>query len=825
MAATASHPGLDRVGEFFSRRGWRAFAFQREAWEHSLAGRSGLITVPTGAGKTYAAYLGPLAELIAEPASPAPARSLRILYITPLRAVSRDIEHALRLPIEELSLPLAVESRTGDTSSAVRARQRRTLPDVLITTPESLSLLLSYPDAPARFRSLRAVIIDEWHELLASKRGTQVELALARLRRFSPAVRTWALSATLGNIGHAAQAAVGAGGAPVIVSGEIERPVEIETLLPRERRELPWAGHMGLRMLPRVLASLDPDRSTLLFTNTRAQAELWHGAILASRPEWEAITALHHGSIDRDERERVEAGLKAGTIRICVATSSLDLGVDFSPVERVYQIGSPKGIARLLQRAGRSGHRPGETCRVTCVPTHALELVEIAAVREAVAHRRIEPRVVQPHPLDVLAQHMVTCALGGGFRADELFEEVRTTMGFADLARADFDWTIELVTRGGATLSAYPEFRKVAFDDTGLAHVPSKRTAALHRLNVGTITGEATVPIRYVGGRSLGSIEEYFVAQLTRGQKFMFAGKILEFVMLHDMVALVRPARGKTNFTPHWSGTKLPISESLGEGVRRTLERALDAERDRSGEGPELGAVAALVRAQASLSHVPAPDEVLVEIMDSREGSHLFVFPFDGRLVHGGIAAITALRLGRLGKATFTLTANDYGFEILAERGYPFGELYSPALFAPEDLAADAEASVNLSELGKRQFREVARVAGLVFQSYPGTPKSARQVSASSSLIYEVFEQFDPGNLLLHQSRREVLERQFERSRLARTMARLRDARHTVTHPDRPTPLAFPLMTDRFGSMLTHESLADRIDKMQRIWEEEAALA
>jgi ATP-dependent Lhr-like helicase len=772
--------------------------------------------------------LGPLADLIdreAGGAAPTPARTLRILYITPLRAVSRDIEHALRLPVEELDLPLAVESRTGDTSSSVRARQRKTLPDILITTPESLSLLLTYADAPHRFRALRAVIIDEWHELLASKRGTQVELALARLRRFAPELRTWALSATLGNIEHAAQAAVGVEAAPVIVSGEIDRPVEIQTVLPRDRRDLPWAGHMGLRMLPRVLESLDPGRSTLLFTNTRAQAELWHGALLASRPEWEPITALHHGSIDRDERERVEAGLKSGSIRLCVATSSLDLGVDFSPVERVYQIGSPKGIARLLQRAGRSGHRPGETCRVTCVPTHAMELVEIAAVRDAVAHRRIEPRTVQPHPLDVLAQHMVSCALGGGFQPDDLFGEVRTTAGFADLTRADFDWTLELVTKGGATLAAYPDFHKVAFDESGFAHVPNKRTAALHRLNVGTITGEATVPIRYIGGRSLGSIEEYFVAQLTRGQKFMFAGKIVEFVMLHDMVALVRPAKGKTNFTPHWSGTKLPISESLGEGVRRTLERALQPDRDRAGEGPELQAVASLVRAQAALSHVPAPDEVLVEMLDSREGSHLFVFPFDGRLVHGGIAAIAALRLGRVQKTTFTLTANDYGFELLAERGYPFAELFSPAIFSTDDLAADAEASINLSELAKRQFREVARVAGLVFQTYPGAPKSARQVSASSSLIFEVFEQFDPGNLLLHQSRREVLERQFERSRLARTMTRLSDSRHVITHPERPTPLAFPLMTDRFGSMLTHESLADRIDKMQRIWEEDGAIA
>lgn len=823
MAATVFQHGLRTLERFFSTRSWTPFPFQREAWEAYLAGRSGLITVPTGAGKTYAAYFGPLAELIdSTPQLGAGSRGLKVLYITPLRAVSRDIEHALRLPVAELALPFSVESRTGDTSSSVRARQRKTLPDVLITTPESLTLLLTYADAPQRFADVRAVIVDEWHELLTSKRGTQVELALARLRRFSPGVRTWALSATIGNLEEAAQAAVGGGEKPVVVSGEMERPVEIETLFSTDRRELPWAGHVGLRMLPRVLDSLDPSRSTLVFVNTRSQAELWHGAILAARPQWEPFTALHHGSIDRDERERVEAGLKEGSLRLVIATSSLDLGVDFSPVERVYQIGSPKGIARLLQRAGRSGHRPGETCRITCVPTHALQLLELAAVRDALARGEIEPRRVQARPLDVLAQHMVSCALGGGFRPDDLFDEVRTTAAYADLSREDFDWTLELVTRGGATLGAYPEFHKVALDESGVARGAPGRVAALHRLNVGTITGTATVPIRYVGGRSLGSIEENFVGFLRPGQKFLFAGRVVEFVRLHDLVAYVRPARGKTSFTPHWMGTRLPISESLAEGVRATLERAGTGRSGPSPDAPELPAVAALVRAQAALSRVPARHDVLAEIFQSREGSHLFVFPFEGRLVHGGLAALVALRLGRIRKTTFTITANDYGFELLADRGYPFAELYDRALFTLENLGADVEASVNMSELAKLQFREVARVAGLVFQSYPGSPKSARQVSASSSLIFEVFEQFDPANLLLHQARREVLERQFERSRLARTMSRLLDSSHVLVHPERPTPLGFPLMADRFGSTLSHETLAERIDRMQAIWDQEA---
>jgi ATP-dependent Lhr-like helicase len=854
-----TQPGIEKFEAFFARRGWAPFPFQREAWDAYLAGRSGLITVPTGAGKTYAAYGGPLAELAATPPSllppagegrgggsmPAPPlssepagaspgarrssknrpRALRVLYITPLRAVSRDIELALKLPVRELGLPIEVESRTGDTSSAVRTRQRTSLPEVLITTPESLSLLLSDADAPGRFGQVRAVIMDEWHELLTSKRGTQVELALARIRGWSPSVRTWALSATIGNIADAARAAVGALDEPVIISGDMARPVEIETLLPSEPRQLPWAGHLGMRMLPRVLESLDPERSTLIFVNTRSQAELWHGALLVTRPEWAPVVALHHGSIDRAERERVEAGLKNGSLRLVVATSSLDLGVDFSPVERVYQIGSPKGIARLLQRAGRSGHRPEEPCRIVCVPTHAMELVEIAAVRDAVARGSIEPRAVQPRPLDVLAQHMVTCALGGGFKPDALFDEVRTTAGYADLTREDFDWTLDLVTRGGSTLAAYPEFHKVTLGPDGVARVESKRIGQLHRLNIGTITSEATVPIRYVGGRSLGSIEENFVAWLRPGQKFMFAGKVVEFVRLHDLIAYVRPGKGKTNFTPHWAGTRLPISESLGRGVREMLERAhADNHRaDHAETSVELGAVARLVRAQAALSAVPASDQVLVEMLASKEGSHLFVFPFDGRLVHAGIASIVALRLGKREPTTFTVTANDYGFELLAESGYPFAGLFGPGLFSTESLAEDAEQSVNLSELAKSQFREVARVSGLVFQSYPGAPKSARQLGASSSLIFDVFEQFDPGNLLLFQARREVLERQFERTRMARTLSRLGTAGLVISRPDRPTPLAFPLIADRFGTTLSHGSLAERIDKMQQLWDREGA--
>jgi ATP-dependent Lhr-like helicase len=519
-SADGGSVGLGLIRAWFAGLGWTPWEFQTRTWEAFGAGRSGLLQVPTGAGKTYAAVLGPLAGLINEASRDGKIRrveGLRLLYITPLRAVARDIELALKRPVEELGLPFTVQSRTGDTTQSVRRKQNERLPNVLITTPESLTLLLTRENAAESLGGCRAVIVDEWHELLSSKRGTQTELALARLRGLASGVRTWALSATLENLEEAARAAAGVGVEPEIIRGSVERPVVIETLLPGSGR-LPWAGHMGLSMLPEVLAWLDPDVSTLVFLNTRAQAELWHQAIRVSRPEWEPILGLHHGSIDRKRREAIEAGLKSGQIRIVVATSSLDLGVDFAPVERVMQIGSPKGLARLLQRAGRASHRPGAPCRIVCVPTHGLELVEVAAARTAIQRGRIEPRVPLAKPLDVLVQHLVSCSLGAGFRPDALFEEVRGAYSYRDLTRQEFDWCMELVRDGGKTLGAYPEHHRIMPAEPGpdpLHRIASPRLGALHRLNIGTITGEMTLDIRYASGKRLGSIEEYFISQMS----------------------------------------------------------------------------------------------------------------------------------------------------------------------------------------------------------------------------------------------------------------------------------------------------------------------
>lgn len=808
-------------------QGWTPHGFQEAVWHDHLAGGSGLVHVPTGAGKTYAAYLGPLAEMLDECADAEAGGTisgLRCIYVTPLRAVARDIEHALRRPITDLGAPIVVETRTGDTSSSVRARQRSRLPNVLITTPESLTLLLTYPDARTLFTGLSTVILDEWHELLSTKRGVQTELALARLRQWNPSVRTRALSATLANLDEAAQAAVGVGRTPTLTSAAIDREVIIETLLPSDPSRFPWAGHLGLRMLPEVVASLDHERSTLLFCNTRSQAERWFHALEAAKPEWRAHMGLHHGSVDRDERARVEAGLKDGSVRLVVATSSLDLGVDFAPVERVYQVGSPKGIARLMQRAGRASHRPGEPCHIVCVPTHGLELIEVAAVRASIARGEIEPRRPDTKPLDVLAQHLVTCALGGGFEPGDLYEEVRAAYTYRELTRDEFNWALRLVAEGGGTLAAYPEYRKVERAEDGRYGVSNKRLAQLHRLNVGTITGDATMDIRVLGGRRLGSIEENFVSKLRPGEKFVFAGRVLRFHRVKDMTCLVRPATGQTNHTPIWSGTRLPISESLSVAVRSTLESARDALPGLQAGGlgePELAAAAPIIDAQSRLSHTPAADELLIESCQTREGRHLFLYPFDGRLVHGGLANILALRLSRFAPATFSIAVNDYGLELLTDADADFADRITPEILSRECLIEDTIESVNVGELSKRQFREIARVAGLVFQSYPGAHRSMKQIHASSSLLFDVLTDFDPGNLLLEQARREVMERQFERSRLARAMDRLAGATLVRRSVKRPTPLGLPLVIERVGGHISSESLADRIERARRQWEKD----
>jgi len=815
IATTETERGaaLARVERFFAARGWQPFDFQRQAWEAYLAGRSGLVHAVTGAGKTLAVWLGPLIEALAEGqagrSSRAESPPLRVLWVTPLRALAADTEQALRDPVEALGLPWTLERRTGDTSSGLRAKQKARLPTALITTPESLSLMLSWPDAQARFAHLRCVIVDEWHELLATKRGTQTELALARLRRWQPNLRTWGLSATLGDLGIALRALLGTGeDAACLIRADLPKQTVVDTLIPEQVERFPWAGHLGLTMLPRVVAAIEASRSALVFTNTRSQTELWYQAILEARPDWAGRIALHHGSLDKAEREFVEGELKEGRLRAVVCTSSLDLGVDFSPVDCVLQIGSPKGVARLLQRAGRSGHAPGCPSRVIGVPTHALELVEFAAARQAAQRGQIEARLPLNKPLDVLAQHVVTIAAGGGFRAPDLLDEVRTAYAYRHLSEAEWAWVLDFVARGGQALGAYPEFRRVVVED-GWYRVADQAAAQRHRLSIGTIVGESAITVQYLRGGKLGTVEESFVSWLKPGECFLFGGRLLEFVRLRDNTAWVRRVNGRRAAVPRWMGGRMPLSTELAGALRERLNAAREGRWD----DPEMQAVRPILELQMQRSRLPKPDELLIERVGTREGHHLFFFPFEGRAVHEGMAALVAFRLSRRAPISFSFAINDYGFELLSPDPPDLSDL--PALFAPDSLAEDLVASLNAAELARRQFREVARIAGLLFEGLPSRRKTSRQLQASSNLFYEVFSKYDPGNLLLVQAQREVLERQLEESRLARALQRIAAGRITLLDVPKPTPLAFPLMVDRLREQLSSEALIERVRKMQ----------
>lgn len=802
---------------WFAEQGWAPFEFQEKMWRAYLAGESGLIHAATGTGKTYAAWLGPVMEWLRDyPAAPrrGPAPPLRVLWITPLRALAADTEDALRAPIEDLGIPWTVEARTGDTPAPVRARQRTRLPTALITTPESLTLLLTREDSAELFADLQCIVVDEWHELMASKRGVLTELALARLRHFRPAARTWGVSATLGNLDTARDTLLGSDtfGAPNpgrLVRGHVPKALAVDSLYPETIERFPWSGQIGLMLLPQVLAAIEEGRTALVFTNTRATAEIWFQAIVQSGVAWAGRVGLHHGSLERAQREAVEDGLRTGELRCVVCTSSLDLGVDFTPVDRVLQIGSPKGVARLVQRAGRSGHRPGAVSRVTCVPASALELVDIAAARDALARGAIESRPPVERPLDLLAQHVVTIAIGGGFRADELFDEVRTTHAYRDLTPAEWSWVLAFVTHGGESLRAYPEYAKVVETD-GVYRVTNKMVALRHRLSIGTIVSESSLKVRYVRGATLGTVEENFVARLRPGDRFIFGGRPLEFVRVRDMTAWVRKAPSAEGAFPKWSGARLALSPELAAAVRGKLDEA----RRGIYASEEMQRVRRVLELQAQWSCLPAPDELLIERTETREGHHLFFYPIEGRLVHEGMAALFAYRIAQIAPLTFTLAANDYGFELLSADEPPLDEALEAGLLTAEHLFNDIPASLNAAEMARRQFREIARIAGLIFQGYPGSNKTVKQLQASSSLIYDVFSRYDPENLLLHQAHREVLERQLEQSRLGRTLARLAAGRVLVVNVERPTPFAFPLIVDRAREQLSSEKLADRVRRM-----------
>jgi len=810
-------PDVKPALDWFENKGWEPFAFQREAWAAYQQGFSGLVNAPTGSGKTYSLLLPILLEGMARPATK--RAGPMAIWITPIRALSKEIHISAMRAIEGLGANLTVGIRTGDTSVRERTRQQERPPDLLITTPESLHLMLAQKSYPQFFARLSAVVVDEWHELMGSKRGVQMELALSRLKVITPALRVWGISATIGNLDQAAEVLLGV---PlpekrVTIRANIQKPIAIHSILPDEVETLPWAGHLGIQLLQKVVPIIKASNSTLIFTNTRSFAEIWYQKLLNEAPELAGLIAMHHGSISQELRTWVEEQLYEGKLKAVVCTSSLDLGVDFRPVETIIQVGSPKGVARFLQRAGRSGHQPGAVSRIYFLPTHSLELTEAAALREAIHRQVVEERIPYARSFDVLVQYLVTLAVSEGFRPADLLREVRSTFSFSSISDDEWNWVLQFVTTGGAALTAYNEYRKVVVEN-GVYRVDNKRTAFRHRLSIGTIVGEQSMQVKMMTGKYLGSIEEYFISSLHPGDVFWFAGRTLEFVRLKDMDVLVRKSKRKSGKVPSWQGGRMPLSSQMSALIREKIDEASrQAERD-----PEMQFIQPLMALQRERSHLPAMNEFLVEYLESSEGYHVMMYPFEGRQVHEGLAALVAHRIARTHPITFSIAMNDYGFELLSDQPIPIEEAIETNVLGSEDLLKDIQASINSTEMARRKFRDIASIAGLVFKGFPGQRVRDRHLQSNSQLFFDVFHDYESHNLLLLQAYEEVMDFQLEEVRLRAALERIRHQKIVITYPEKPTPFGFPIMVDRLSrDKLTSERLEDRVKKMMVMWGDE----
>ncbi|HSQ43875.1 MAG TPA: ligase-associated DNA damage response DEXH box helicase [Ginsengibacter sp.] len=820
--------GYDVIHTWLMEKSLSPFQFQQETWQHIINKKSGLVNAPTGCGKTFSVFLGSLIDFINEHPKNYKTKSknnLQLLWITPLRALATDIGRAMEEVIYELGMNWKVGIRNGDTSISDRQKQKRQVPEVLIITPESLHLLLAQKNYPDVFKSLKIVAVDEWHELLGSKRGVQVELAISRLAGLNPNICLWGISATIGNLQQAKEVLL----SPIAnlyqqshdefgetVTAQIDKNIQIESVFPDEIEKFPWAGHLGIKLVEKVIPIIMKSRTTLIFINTRGMSEMWYQSLLTACPELAGVIALHHGSIEQDLRSWVEENLHTGKLKAVVCTASLDLGVDFRPVETVIQVGSPKGVARFLQRAGRSGHSPGELSKIYFLPTHSLELMEAAALKEATEIKLIENREPRLLCFDVLIQYLSTLAISDGFFPKDIFEEIKTTYCYRDIHEEEWQKILQFATAGGVALQQYDDYKKIEIID-GLYKINNRRIAMRHRMHIGTIVSDPMMKVKFISGGFVGVIEEWFIARLQPGDTFTLAGRTLEFVMVKEMTALVRKSNAKKSIIPSWQGGRMPLSANLGFMLRKKFDEAgmLLHKKNKKGIDREITELQPLFELQEYLSHIPKQNELLIEHIETKDGFHLFVFPFEGRLVHEAMAAILAYRISRITPITFSLAMNDYGFELLSDQPIPLDDTNSYELFSPQNLFADIQRSLNSVEMAKRKFRDIAVIGGLIFTGFPGEQKKARHLQSSASLLFNVFAEYEPGNLLLRQSYNEVMEQQMEEERLRKMLERIQKSKIIITFPNRLTPFCFPIKVDSMRENLTSEKLEDRVKKMQ----------
>ncbi|MEQ6166442.1 ligase-associated DNA damage response DEXH box helicase [Ekhidna sp. MALMAid0563] len=800
--------------DWFKSKSWKSFEFQRKTWEAYLNGKSGLLNAPTGSGKTYALWIPCVLEFLKEHEPHDIKPEVQVLWITPLRALAKDIQNAMQSFCDDLDIRWNIGLRTGDTTTSERQKQKKTAPQALVITPESLHVLLSQSDYPNYLKNVKSIIIDEWHELIGTKRGVATELAISRLKKLTDNdLKIWGISATIGNLPQAKRVLLGEDWYKdaISIKSNIEKQIVVESIMPDEVEKFPWSGYLGVKLIDKVLPIIEQSNTTLLFTNTRSQTELWYQAILKAAPDLAGVMAMHHGSMDQHIRNWVEDALYEGKLKLVVCTSSLDLGVDFRPVDTVIQIGGPKGVSRFQQRAGRSGHGPGETSRIYFVPTHSLELIEGAALRTAIQKGSFEQRKPLEKCLDVLIQYLVTLSVSGGFRPLEILEEIKQTYCFRLLTGEEWNWVLEFITTGGSTLGEYDEFSRV-YNDDGVYKIINKRAAQRHKLSIGTIVGDPAMSVKFISGGHLGTVEESFVSKLNPGDTFWFAGQNLQFVRIKDLTVLVKKSKRKSGLTPAWGGGRLPLSSLLSDQIREKLQLAIQG----NFSDPELQKIKPILDLQSRMSMIPDKDSLLIEKVETEHGHHLFFFTFEGMFVHEVLAGLIAYRMSKLQKITFSISMNDYGFELLSDQEIAIEEALELDLFSEENLYQDINKSINMTEMAQRKFRDVATIAGLIFQGYPGKNIRARHLQASSGIIYKAFKEYDESNLLLKQSMEEVMTLQLDQSRFMEAIRRINSQKIILKETTKPTPFAFPILVDMIRrERLSSEDVTDRILKMQ----------
>lgn len=799
---------------WFYNQGWEPHDFQKQCWKEIAANRSGILNAPTGYGKTFAIWFGVIQHYYSDAyqakLEKQRKRGLHALWITPLRALSKEIHRVTEGVSLDLDLDYQIELRTGDTSTAIRQKQRKNPPQALITTPESVHLILATKQGQDFFKQLEFIVVDEWHELLGSKRGVLIELALSRLKSINPNLKIWGISATIGNLEQAKDILLGASNSGVLVKAQINKKIDIQTILPDSLEKFPWAGHLGIRLLDKVVDVVNQYGTTLIFTNTRSQAEIWYQQIISNYPEFAGLLAIHHGSLSDEVRMWVEEALHAGRLKAVVCTSSLDLGVDFRPVDCVIQIGSPKGVARFLQRAGRSGHRPDATSIIYYVPTNSLEIIEGDSLKFAVKEKIVEQRIPYIRSFDVLTQYLMTLAVGDGFDPQQIYQEITNTHCFESVSQEEFDQCMSLLLHGGTSLKAYDDFHRLELVD-GLYKVTSRKLAMRHRLSIGAIVSDLMMRVKFLSGKYLGSIEESFISKLNVGDVFWFSGRQLELIQVIANDAIVKPSQKRKGVVPSWMGGRFAISPDLGIAIRHSFSSI----HKKSGQSPEIKFLQPLFREQERVSGLPKEDELLVEYTETRYGFHLFLYPFDGKLVHEGMAQVIAYRLGQISPATFSIATNEYGIELLSDTAYELNEDILKQIFSPHKLHADINSGINVQEMARRRFRDIAGIAGLVFQGFPGKQMKSKHLQANAGLFFSVFSEYEPNNLLLRESYDEVFDFQLEEGRMIKAFERIDSHRIVFRKPDKLTPFAFPIFSESFRERYSNEDWQSKLEKIK----------